>query len=44
MRLQKNPHGFKLKMIIKYETEKIIYTKNSNLDNFKNKWALHSQI
>jgi len=32
--------AFKSKVKLKYETEKYIYTKNINLDTFRNKWAI----
>ena len=34
-------NGFRLKVRLKYEAEKYIYTKNNKLDKFKKKWALH---
>ena len=36
-----NKNGFRLKVRLKYEAEKYIYTKNNKLDKFKKKWALH---
>ena len=32
--------GFKLKVKLKYETEKYICTKNNNLDMFRKKWPI----
>ncbi len=35
-----NVRGFKFKVNLNYETEKYICTKNSNLDEFREKWIL----
>lgn len=38
MGVRSNLEGFKLKIEIKYETEKYILTKNNNLVTFSKKW------
>ena len=36
-----NINGFRLNVRLKYESEKYTYTKNSKIDNFNKKWAVH---